>query len=167
MLDEAALEAAHARLERPLYNVVYRWLWNPDDSQEVFQESFLRLWRMRDRVDVSRLDPLVYRIALNLARSLRRRRRVWRWVSLKPLRETAAPGLSAEEQLVQAAQDERLRGALEDLPSDLKRALVLAELSSLTHAQIAETLGIAPGTVASRRHRALERLRETLARPHD
>ena len=162
VLDEATLEEAHARLERPVYNVVYRWLWDVEDSHEVVQEAFLRLWRMRDRVDVSRLDPLVYRIALNLARSLLRRRRVWRWTSLEPLRRMAAPGTSPEEQLLRASQNERVRRAPEALPIDLRRALVLAELSSLTHAQIAETLGIAPGTVASRRHRALKRLRESL-----
>ena len=54
-------------LEKPLYNTVYRWLWDAAESQDVVQEAFLRCWQRRDRIDPDGFKPLVFRIALNLA----------------------------------------------------------------------------------------------------
>ena len=45
--DEKKLETFYARLEKPVYNVVYRWLWREEDARDVVQEAFVRLWRMR------------------------------------------------------------------------------------------------------------------------
>ena len=49
------------------------------------------------------------------------------------------------------------------LPDTLRSTVLLTEYSELDYAQIGELLGVAPGTVASRRHRAIERLRRELA----
>jgi RNA polymerase sigma-70 factor (ECF subfamily) len=161
-LDEDALVRLYERLERPLYNVAFRFVWTAPDAQEVVQEAFLRLWRMRHRVRVDSVEPLLYRIAINLATSRLRRRRLWRWVSLEALRDHSAPGPNACEQAVAVRQQARLRGAIEALPMELRRVVVLCELGELSYAQVAETLGIPAGTVGSRRHRALERLRDEL-----
>jgi RNA polymerase sigma-70 factor (ECF subfamily) len=167
-LDEEALVRLYERLERPLFNVAYRFVWTAPDAQEVVQETFLRLWRMRERVRIESVEPLLYRIAINLATSRLRRRRLWRWVSLEALRERAAPGPGAEAQAVAAQQQARMRGAIEALPPDLRSVVVLCELGGLSYAQVAEALGIPAGTVGSRRHRALERLqRELSGNRHD
>ena len=47
-------------------NVVYRWVWRAEEAQDIVQEAFVRLWRMRERVDLATVEPLVHRIALNL-----------------------------------------------------------------------------------------------------
>ena len=71
-MGEEDLERLYARLERPLYNVAFRWVWKAEDAQEIVQEAFLRVWRMRQRVDVETVDALIYKIAINLASSRRR-----------------------------------------------------------------------------------------------
>ncbi len=165
-MREADLERLYARLEKPLCNVVFRWVWNMDEAQDVVQDAFVRLWRMRDRIDPATVEPLIYKIALNLAASRRRSSKIWRWISLDFLRETPATSRPADESL--AAQDEtaRLRAAVEALPEDLRRVIVLCEFSELRYDQVAAMLSIPSGTVGSRRHRALRRLRQALsARP--
>ena len=156
------LERLHARLERPLYNVAFRWTWNPDDASDLVQEAFARLWEMRGRVRLDGVEPLVYRILLNLVASRRRSRRVWRWVSLHALRGNPPEESSAEERL--AARDRRteVREAVESLPDELRSVVVLCECTGLTYDEVAEILGIPTGTVGSRRHRALRLLRERL-----
>lgn len=79
------------------------------------------------------------------------------------LRERPSAERPADESL--AVQDERarLRAAVESLPEDLRRVVMLCEYSELTYDQIAEMLAIPVGTVGSRRNRALRRLRETLS----
>jgi len=64
-MREDDLERLYARLEKPLCNVVFRWVWNMDDAQD----AFVRLWRMRARVDLATVELLIYKIALNLAPS--------------------------------------------------------------------------------------------------
>ena len=84
---EADLERLYARLEKPLCNVVFRWVWNLDEAQDIVQDAFVRLWRMRERVDLDTVEPLIYTIALNLAASRRRSSKIWRWVSLDLFRD--------------------------------------------------------------------------------
>jgi RNA polymerase sigma factor (sigma-70 family) len=161
-LDGEALERLYVRLERPLFNVVYRMLWKAEDSQEVVQETFVRLFRMRERVRMSSVEPLAYRIALNLANSRLRSRRLWRWVSLGAQWDRASPDPNAEDLLAAAQDGERLRSAIEGLSPDLRNVILLCELSDLGYDRVAEALGIPPGTVGSRRHRAIEQLRDAL-----
>ena len=162
-LDETAIVDLYRKVERPIYNVVYRFLWTAEDSQEVVQEAFLRLWRMRARVRMASVEPLVYRIAINLTTSRVRRRRLWRWVSLEAVRARASPDPGAEELAANAEERRRMRGALEDLPMGLRKVVVLCELAGLSYQEVSQTLRIPVGTVGSRRHRAMELLRERLS----
>jgi len=164
-MEEDDLERLYTRLERRLANVVYRWVWNVDEAQEIVQEAFVRLWRMRAKVDLRTAEPLVYRIALNLASSRRRSRKLWRWISLEAVFERTSPGQSADESILAAEEASRVRAAVEALPEDLRRVVVMCELSEMSYQEIGEALSIPTGTVGSRRHRALLGLRQALAEP--
>src|SRR4051812_26488670 len=98
-LDEQGLEALYARLEKPVFNVVYRWLWNTEEARDVTQEAYLKLWSACARVDVSMVEPLLFRVALNLAANRLRTRKLWRMVTLQPLRERRAAAPAADASL--------------------------------------------------------------------
>lgn len=158
-LDEATLYACYRRLEKPLYNVLWRWLWHAQDCQDLIHDAFLRVWDRRARVDAARLDALVWTTALNLARNRLRWRALWR--SGEPDPAAAADDDPLAEALRNAAQRD-LRRALDTLPQGARQVLLLAEFGGLGHAEIAAVLGIPVGTVGSRRHHALARLRALL-----
>ncbi|MDA1093540.1 MAG: RNA polymerase sigma factor [Acidobacteria bacterium] len=162
-MREEELEQLYARLERPLCNVVYRWLWNMDEAQDVVQDAFVRLWRMRARVDLVTVAPLIYKIALNLAASGRRSKRLWQWVSLDALRAPRSKEASADSAISSREEAARVRSAVQALPEQLRRLIMLCEYSELSYDEIADILSIPAGTVGSRRHRALRRLREALS----
>jgi len=151
-LDRAALEALYQRLEGPMIGVVYRWLWNTQDAQEVVQEAFLRLWGMRARVEMASVESLVWRIALNEASSRRRRRRVLSWGGLG-----IEPAGRADFHDAPA-----VRRAVDALPESLRSVVMLCEVAGLSYAEVGAILDIPAGTVGSRRHRALARLQEAL-----
>lgn len=158
-LDEAALYACYRRLERPLHNVLYRWLWQAQDCQDLMHDAFLRVWSQRTRVDPARVDALVWTTALNLARNRLRWHGLWRFGEIDPL---AASIDDPAEEAARLAVQRRLRAALDTLPRAMRDVLLLAEFGGLGGGEIASLLGIPAGTVASRRHHALARLRQAL-----
>ena len=160
-LDAAALEQLYVRLEKPLFNVVYRWVWQREEAAELVQEAFVRLWDMRARVRLETVEPLVFQIAVNLARKRRRWLRLRTFFGLedRPPVDTVAP---VDDRLAALADAEAVRAAVDALPDRLKEPVMLCAFSDMTYRQVGEALGIPPGTVASRRNQALEHLRAAL-----
>jgi RNA polymerase sigma-70 factor (ECF subfamily) len=160
-LDQQAFDGLYQRLERPLYNVVYRRLWHVQDSHDVVQEAFVRLWGMRARVRQATVEPLVWRIALNLASTRARRRRLWGWWSRgdDDLAELADTTAEADAQLADHERVLHVRAAVEALPEKLRDVVMLCEFSGLSYAEVGAVLGIPAGTVGSRRHAGLAALR--------
>jgi RNA polymerase sigma-70 factor (ECF subfamily) len=151
-LRKDVLYASYGRLERPLYNVLYRQLWQAEDCQDVIHDAFMRVWERRDKVDETTLDALLWTTALNLARNRLRWRKLRRH---EPLDDALSADATTEDFLA----TRQLRQALRQLPPASRDVLLLAEFSGLRGAEIADVLGIPAGTVASRKHQAIERLR--------
>lgn len=156
------LEALFVRLEKPVFNVVYRWLWNREEARDVTQEAFMKIWAARARVDLATAEPLLFRAALNLAANRLRARKLWSWVTLEGVFEKAAPGEAADVALEGEETRAAVRKAIDALPAKLKEVVVLCELSGLSYAQIAQTLKIPVGTVGSRRNLAMAALEKAL-----
>lgn len=165
MLDRAALDALYRRLERRVYNVVFRWVWSAEDAREIVQESFVRLWDMRARVRMETVEPLLYQIAISQASKRRRWTRRWGWLRSNDT-ERPAELLPADDALGISAEATALRKAVDALPETERAVIMLVAFSELTYEDVGRTLGIAPGTVGSRRHSALARLRAALKERH-
>jgi RNA polymerase sigma-70 factor (ECF subfamily) len=155
-VDNAEWIDVYRRLERPIYNVVYRVIWDSAESHDVVQETFLRCWRRKDDIRADGFKALLFRTALNLASNRRRSARLWRMVGVAALDDVA------DESGSDGALSKPVREALERLPTILRDVLLLTELAGMTYPEIAAALGIAEGTVGSRRTRALALLRERL-----
>ena len=155
--DKSQWVDVYRRLEKPLYNVVYRVIWDAAESQDVVQETFLRCWRRKDDIRTDGFKALLFRTALNLASNRRRRVRLWRMVGVAAIehvedeRSTSEPPVSPV-----------VRASFESLPDTLKHVVLLTEIAGMTYSEVAATLGVAEGTVGSRRSRALALLRERL-----
>jgi len=162
VLTQTALEELYERLEKPLYNVVYRWIWDTEESHELVQETFLRLWRMRERVEMNSVTPLVYRIAINLAANRRRTFRRWRMAGLDAIFGHAHHTTDTQHDLERGEIVCAVRHAILRLPDRLRTVILLCEFSGMSYREIAEALGIPEGTVGSRRHAAIRSLRRIL-----
>jgi RNA polymerase sigma-70 factor, ECF subfamily len=132
------------------------------DTDDAVQEVVLVLARKLDQVEVGCERSFVLSTAVRVASTFRRTARNRREVDDAELAGMHSPGLDPE----QLAEKQRLRGVLDkvmkELPLDLRAVFVLYELEELTMAEIANALGLPPGTVASRLRRSRE-LFETLA----
>jgi len=105
-----------------------------------------------------RLRPWLFAILHNL--HVDARRRPHRGVPLDEVPDLPARDASPEERI---SAHEALE-AIDRLPEDQRDVLILVGLNELSYAEAASVLGIPPGTLMSRLHRARARLREMLGR---
>jgi RNA polymerase sigma-70 factor (ECF subfamily) len=157
ILDESDWVECYRAWEKPLYSIVYRIVWDASESQDIVQDAFLRCWRKREGIRVDGFKALIFKTALNLARSRRRRDKIWRFIGLQSAELDLGEHWNDNEHLPTAVYE-----AIEKLPGNLKNALLLTELAGMTYAEIGEILGIKEGTVGSRRTRAIEMVRRQL-----
>jgi len=157
-IDETELVASYRRVERPLYNALYRMLWDAQECQDTLHDACLRLWQRRALVDAARVDALAWTTALNLARNRLRWRRLRGWT---PPPE-ALEALASDDDPQAAAEQARLHAALQRLPAAMLDVVLMAEFSGMGTREIAQALGVPEGTVASRKHHAVRKLKQWL-----
>ncbi|MFO0841227.1 MAG: sigma-70 family RNA polymerase sigma factor [Gemmataceae bacterium] len=153
-----------------LYNAVYRFVGNTEDALDVVQEAFLSAYQSLDSFKGDALfSTWLYRIAVNTAISLKRKKRVLvrlpdrngeNGVEVADQSELNQPGSAMER----AEEQRKLHQALSRLSPEHRVVLVMKELEGQKYEDMAATLGVPIGTVRSRLHRARLELRELLER---
>ncbi len=156
------------RYQDRLYNTVYRLVDNGEDAQDVIQEAFLNAYQsLRTFKGDSQFFTWLYRIAVNTAISLKRKRRavlakagVSKAGGSEPLdpSELSRP----EHALERAEQESRIQNALQRLSPEHRTVLILKDMEGQKYETMAEILQVPIGTVRSRLHRARLELRELL-----
>lgn len=160
--DRAALGALYGRHAPWL---VLRLSQRCDDSglvDETVQDTFVRAWRKADtwRADGD-VGAWLWGIAIRrLIDGLRRRRPI-------PVGDVSAQRddtvVAAEDEVLRGIQYGRLGPALDGLAPELRAAMQACVLDGLSTREAAALLGVPPGTVKSRMHRARAQLRGELA----
>ncbi len=157
-----------------LYRLALRLTGDPQEAEDVLQDTFLSAFQALDRFDGrSSLRTWLHRIALNAALMRLRKQRGRVIVSLDSSQDDDAQGdLSevlpasepdAEALLTQQETAALLGDAIEQLPPALREAFVLREVEELSTAETARRLGISEGAVKVRLHRARRALRAYLS----
>lgn len=162
----AALAALYDRHGAAVFRFLSAQTRDSERARDLCQETFLRLDRTLGRGDLPG-EALVFRIARNLLVSdWRRARRAARWRDPAPEAAEAAagPGPTPAQALEQGELRRALAAALAALPEAQRSVILLSEVEGLPYQAVAAILDIPPGTVASRKHEAIARLRESLRR---
>lgn len=157
------------RYQDRLFNTLVRVLGSPDDASEVLQDAFVQAYtKLGTFRGASRFYTWIYRVALNLALSHRRRSaRRRQEQSIDQLREHrgAEPvdrAMQPEQSAVRSEQAELVQAALLALSDEHRQILVLREMEDCSYETIAEILELPVGTVRSRLFRARLQLKEYL-----
>jgi RNA polymerase sigma-70 factor (ECF subfamily) len=125
---------------------------DPEQRRDLLQDVYFGLWRsFANFAGQCSLRTWVYRVAHNIAISVRLRRRKARLVSLEELADIPAPD-DPESAVGDARVLERLQSLIRRLapPDDQVMLLYLEDQDA---ASIAEITGLSPGAVATRIHR--------------
>ena len=146
------------RLERS-YRLARLILRNDADAEDAVQDSVVAAWRQwRQLREPARFDAWFGRILLNRCRDRLRRAERTHNVDLSP---SLAAGSG---DFAQADRRMDMAAAFERLNADQRIAVVLRYWADLTVDDIGQRLGVPPGTIKSRLHHAISRLRDELSR---
>ncbi len=159
--DQEALGLLVARYTGSVRRVTRAILRDANDAEDAAQDGLLLALVKLDQYDRTRpFGPWLMRIVTNAAID-RHRRRAVREVSVLN-EDVAGSGPLPDAEVERLALGERLQAALNELPERYRTALVLFDVEGYSHAEIAEILGVARGTVRSAVFHARRRMRRLL-----
>lgn len=170
---EEAYEALIQRFQHPVYNLINRLLDDPEESPDVLQEVFLKVFRKIGSFrGQASLKTWIYRIAVNEAYNHRRFFSRHRKQEIG-IDRTDDSGSTLHDVLPDHARSpfelasdsethQRIEEALLEINPGFRAAVVLRDLEELSYEEIAEVLNLSLGTVKSRILRGREALRKVL-----
>jgi len=151
---EVDFERLYRDYRGKVYSTAYRITGNRPDAEDVTQEVFIRVFK---KLHTFRGDAAVstwlYRIAVNRAFDLLRRRKRDRTVPLDEELETASQPMGVMK---------LIEGTLPSMPDGYRQVFVLHDIQGMKHQEIAAILGISEGASKSQLHRARAFLRREI-----
>lgn len=157
--DEGALAELYDRHSRLVYSVIMRILRNPAESEEVLQETFMRVWSRADTYNVMLGSPAGWlaRIARNRAIDRLRARRARGEISVDP--DGTAGTQRPVEPMTRETPETALQGdttagavrtALASLTPAQRELIEAAFFEGYTHSELSTKFGVPLGTVKTR-----------------
>lgn len=141
-------------------NALARWLVAPADVEDAVQEVFIRVWeKLGTFAGQSAFGTWLHRVAVNVM--LRRRQNLGRDRARVIDDEFALDAVAARPQQPELRM--AIERAVDGLPPGAREIFVLHDMEGYKHDEIAELLGVDPGTSRSQLHRARMLLRKVLA----
>lgn len=152
-----AFRLLYERHAARVYAYCARIVGSRDDAKDVFQESFIALYRKASASGAGmRVAPYLYTIAHHRCISVIRSRK-----DTVPADEYVLP--DEDHAFEQTERTAIVRLAIELLPLEYREPLILRQYNDIPYADIAEILSIPVSTVKIRIYRAKEKLRSILA----
>jgi RNA polymerase sigma-70 factor, ECF subfamily len=175
--DVAAFGRLVLKYQDRVFNTCWRMCGDRTEAEDLSQEAFVRAFQSIGGFGGrARFSTWVFRIAVNLVLSARRKKKGKATYSLdagsdrgdrdvpsSPMVRLVSDEPTPERQAVDREQERIVLDALAAMDEESRSVIVLRDVESFGYEEIAEILGIPAGTVKSRLHRARMALRDRLS----
>ncbi|ULO06520.1 sigma-70 family RNA polymerase sigma factor [Paenibacillus sp. 19GGS1-52] len=156
-----AYSELYERTIRDVYPTVHFLVREPSDTDDVVQEIYIQLYRSLGQFDVNRpFRPWLMGLAMRQIHAYRRKS--WSHFRILKKAEQVEQGIEYDfsSKIVDKISYQPLLASVDRLPYKLKQAVILHYLNEYSQEEISVILSIPLGTVKSRIHGALQKLRQ-------
>ena len=169
--SELAFNELVKRYTDRLHNFLFRYTHNHHDCEDLVQETFLRVHKSKHSYErIAKFSTWMYTIALNLAKSLYKKKNRMQTVSIHKDEndpndyELLIPDKSIlqDEELHNKLSLQHLEIALMKLLPEFREVVVLRDIQELTYEEIAEITDVPMGTVKSRINRGRSQIQQLI-----
>ena len=169
--DPASVQAALRLLQGTVFSFSMKVCGHREDAEDTMQEVLVSSLPHLAKIDDSRaLSVWLYTAARNRCWRNRKRHSYTKSIALEDLMPNdaelaellAATTVSPEEQTLHQENHQMVHAAVLDLPPQYRIVLVLHDMEELDTDEVAQVLGVKPGTVRVRLHRARLLLRQEM-----
>ncbi len=162
-----AFEILLARYRKPLFSFIFRMLGDFHKAQDIFQETFFRVFRYAYRYDESqKFSSWLYRIAHNLCiGEMRKRKRSETIFEEKDAKELVEhpDEMTPNKELENKEMEQIIEKAILKLTESQREVLILREYQKLSYEEIAQITSMSIPAVKSCLHRARMALLDIIA----
>lgn len=170
---DCAFRILTERYQDRIHNFIYRYTHNTQDSEDLVQETFLRVYRCRHSyARIAKFSTWLYTIALNLVKTHYKKSKRMQLVSIdgssgehdnEPITfDLKGDGSCPEMDTSNSMFLNDVEKALMQLPDDFRQIVIMRDIQSLTYDEIMDITGLPMGTVKSRINRGRVKLQELL-----
>lgn len=163
--DIKAFDTLYHRYSKKLLHFSFSLLKNKEDSNEIVQEVFFRIWKKKNDIDTSKsFKSYLFTISYNLIIDQLRLR-----LKEKEFRESLVSYFNSEALILTNefdynALNAQMKKAIDELPQKRKQIFVLSREIGLSHREIAAKLGITIKTVENQINLSLKHLKNQLGK---
>ncbi len=163
--DEQAFELLFRKYYVRLCAFANKFLNEPEDSKEIVQDVFAKIWEGRNDIDPEdSLKSYVFKIAQNLSiNKLRRNKVESKYTEILKLVYIENHEFSAHESFLAKELEENIAHSIGNLPVECRKVFELSRYEGLKYKEIADTLNISVKTVEAQMSKALKFLRIELS----
>ncbi|HMI05649.1 MAG TPA: RNA polymerase sigma-70 factor [Pedobacter sp.] len=161
--DEPAFNRVYHLYAQKVYRLAFRFLKNEEQCEEIIQETFIKLWLTRDRLDAcGNIWLYLYVIAKRL--SLDAYHEICKSSALteKLLLDLSVLRNITEEEILANELEQFTENVISKLPAQQRIIFKLSRMEGLSHQEIASQLHISPNTVKNHMVEALKTLKAKL-----
>lgn len=159
-LTRAEFEVLFRQYYKTIRNFIYYRCGDREMSEDIAQETFVKLWEVRDRVERKTVKSYLYTIAQNTTINQQKRQQL-----LYKFQKRITTQLDNDnpEKLAEMAQyEERLQSVIASLPDGGREVFLMNRLEDLTYQEIADRLGLSVKAIEKRMSKVLRIIREQL-----
>ena len=154
---EYSIEKLFVAYKTPIYQFVYRYCQDEQLSIDIVQDTFVRFHKYEGQFDENKSSIKTYLFRMSYQLLVNRLKRRGRMKKLLPFlyQQEQAHGLSQDEKLT-------VQAAIQQLSNEQRAVILLTYYHDMTQREIAKILKIPIGTVKSRLHFSLKKLKDLL-----
>ncbi len=170
--DNKAFFELFSRHKNSVYSYIYRYTNNSEESEEIFQEVFIKLHRASPNYEpTAKFTTWLFTIVRNLCIDAHRKRKIRKNLSLDYQSDEEGRSFhdvipsndfGPDEKSADAEIGKILENALQQINADQREVFLMREKLGFKFEEIAQTLGVSVNTVKSRMRYALESLKKLL-----